>query len=231
MKPITFLFPTLAEIPQSLRKHYQPKKPLSPSHHSNVFFTRIGMGQYAIKNIQKISQQLTGHTVVLIGYGGGLSPSLTTGQMVMCTSLHTDSQPKIELANECPNIGDNQKLLLGACYSAPKVISSVSEKQSLYQKGFDLVDMENYFVYQELKSIVSSFYVFRIILDSATDNLPDLSDTVKADGDISLLKTIRHIILHPQHLPSLIHLGFVTPRLTTKIETFVERWVNDRNRS
>lgn len=76
-----------------------------------------------------------------------------------------------------------------------------------------MVDMENYWAYESALQVQSPLLAIRIILDTVERPIPDLSDTLDAQGRISLPGTLGHLCRHPQHLFAMMALYPLTQKL------------------
>lgn len=190
---------------------------------SSVVYT--GPGKSMADTMQRISSAFSSSLFISIGYAGGLSEKLKAGDIVLCQRFLCENRDTIlpfsGLNAQVASRLKEQKVFFheGDCYTADRVLSCPENKESLGQKGNLVVEMENYWAAQKSIERKIPFVAIRIVLDSMDSFLPDLSDTLKENGDISFLHTFWHILRSPQHIPDMIHLY----KITRKIEPVLLR--------
>lgn len=224
MKP-TFLFPTLAEIPVSLRGiKLLPQKVLRTSR--GIRLLCIGPGQSVATALEKNAALLQGSCLVLIGYGGALRPSLQCGDIVLCNTFCTDRQPPLAASKQWHCLEKKLRLaglslLVGSSYTVREIVSDQHTKENLHHRGACVAEMENYWASLQARKLKIPLVGLRIILDTFGDRLPNLADTITAQGTISLRGIILHLGRHPTHLWQMGRLW----SMTRKIQPVLDRCV------
>ena len=126
---------------------------------------------------------------LLVGLGGGLSPQLQVGDVVIYQSCSYVKEGKI-LHKSCDRFLTKQlqsKLngTLVRGLTIDQLVTSPAEKKSLYQKfNCEVVDMETYGVMNYFDSVA----VMRVISDSAIDSVPDLNSAITSEGKLDKMK-------------------------------------------
>lgn len=156
--------------------------------------------------------------VVMIGFAGGLDPTLRIGDAVRVRRLlHEGSEP-IELDD-----GD------AALLTVDTLIDSPSAKAELRRRtGADAVDMESYHVAAMLRGHGIPLTVIRAISDTADDAVaPEVARFVRPDGTADVGRTMRHLLTHPHHLPMLLRLARASDRAARALADTLSAWRNE----
>lgn len=206
---LLFLFPTTNEL-QSL---YSSHKSGVVYQVSDFYCTCFGVGKQSIVPCK---------FPVVVGYGGALSPQLKTGDVIVSSHfIHGEEeiicQEQTELAAQFVAHLNSQGICAyhKSVYTADKVVAKQSEKDRLYDKGAWIVDMEGFWLAQQSQTLLS----IRVVLDTYAMNLPDLTHTLKGNGEISLANTLKHLLKYPHHIVSLLKIF----QLTRKIKPILKK--------
>jgi len=147
------------------------------------------------------------------GMAGGLDPALPAGTIFLPveivaadgTVLATDSgwhaQLRVALAAQRP-------LSAGKLLTTAAAVTSVAEKASLFHAtGAAAVDMESAAIAQVARAHGLPFIAVRVIVDEATDALPDsVRDAADARGEVNIGRLVARVCRRPQDVVPLTRL-------------------------
>lgn len=232
MKKI-FLFPTISEIPPKLKpssvksSHLYPFKNLP-----GCGFICTGPGKDQIVEVLKHFKKQKPELFIIIGYGGAISKKLSSGDIILCNSIFSKNQKKIHMNSQffssikvhLEKYGN--KVFIGPCFSSKKVVSEEEEKLTISKEGAIVIDMENYWAVKYAKQNNIPILAIRVILDTRDYKLPDLSGTLRKDGQISILLTIKYLLKNPLQLPVLLKIFSLTQKALPKIEQCIKSLYN-----
>lgn len=158
--------------------------------------------------------RLKPRAVLLIGFAGGLNPTLRTGDTLHIGRVLHDGDEPITLAG-------NATLL-----TVDELADTPQHKQALHERTrADAVDMETYFVARYCRDRGIRLDVLRAISDPADAVLPRASvNWVKPDGSHDVGAALRHLAMHPLQLPALIRLGGASKRAARALGERVATW-------
>ncbi|BBM88047.1 hypothetical protein [Candidatus Uabimicrobium amorphum] len=200
---LLFLFPTTNE----LQAIYSSHKSGVIYEVSDFYCTCFGVGKQNI---------IPCEFPVVVGYGGALSPELKTGDIVVSSHfMHNDKEITCKKHTDFATQFVAHLNKEGICayhqsvYTADRVIAAQSEKTRLYEKGAWVVDMEGFWLAEQSQDLLS----IRVVLDTFAMRLPDLTHTLKANGEISLANTLKHLLKYPHHIVSLLKIFYLTKKI------------------
>lgn len=204
-----FLFPTMNEL-NSIAKW---KKTGIIYQKNNFYYTCCGVGKYSIQDFVSYKK----FCPIIIGYGGALHPKLKTGDVIVSNSF-VSSNGTITFSNEDQfTLSIVEKLNNEGIqayhkniFTSSSIISLPNRKEMLHKENNAwVVDMEGYWLADKLDRLIS----IRVILDTCQMELPDLSVTLKANGQISLVNTLLYLLKYPKIFPILIKIFFLTKKI------------------
>lgn len=216
---ITFLFPTAAELPASLKK--AGRLALHQGQGWQALCT--GAGPQVVSTMRRYRPQLQGSMLVLLGYGGALLPYLEPGVLVMCKEVRRHGSPPLHApaaSHKLQNFLMRKQLPVqgGVSYTVDSILSDRRQKYLLADKGGTVVDMENYLAAQEASRMGLSLVCLRLILDRADEALPDLMDTLTRQGKVSLTATLGHLCRSPQDMLPMVRIGWRSLAIASHID-------------
>jgi hopanoid-associated phosphorylase len=145
--------------------------------------------------------------VMSIGLGGGLSPLLKVGEVVIGDRVIASDQEwacdehwRVSLA---ARLGDAHQ---GPVASSNAILADVDDKAALFARtGALAVDMESEAAARFAEARKLPFAVLRVISDDARHVLPQAAlVAMKPDGGIALGRVLGSLLRHPLQVPSLI---------------------------
>lgn len=217
---IVILFPTLAEIPGKIRCQRMKSQNLYPMHGKfPCYVAYTGTGKNMAKSIEEIMSKIQPSLFLSIGYAGGLSNTLQAGDIVLCRQFLSEEKKRLEATSHVKNaiasclLQNGMPFQEGSSFTSSSVICNRAEKEMLFSQGAMVVEMENYWAAEKAILHKIPFLGIRIVLDSIDFSLPDLSNTIREDGQISFWNTLVHILQHPVDLFSMRKIYSLTKRI------------------
>ena len=189
-------------------------KPVSAS---NICWTSIHLGQ-----------------LILIGFAGGLDPTLTAGDVVAVQRVIDTSNDSIELIGDKdvlknqlestgPGVGSGVGSSTGNLLTTDHLVASPREKQLLYERyNAVAVDMESYHVARLAKRRGVAVKIWRAVSDPADMELPGESLAwTRPDGRTNLAAVGVYLARRPWRLMTLISLARHASRAATALAVAV----------
>ncbi len=163
------------------------------------------------QRVEQLIDKEEPHQIVLIGFAGGLDPSLHVGEVIDVETVMNQDGQSMRLDGGVPSPAPDQEVrdrhyrLL----TMDRLIDQPHEKSDLYQRhGASAVDMESFHVAQLAARRAVPLKILRAISDPATTALPSASVRwTKPDGHTDTVAVMSHVLLHPWRLPALARLG------------------------
>ncbi len=190
--------------------HFQIEHPLGKI---EIPLIVTGMGAKAIRRSVETIAPFRPDYLILVGFAGSLTDTITIGQVVLATETISLSNRSTQFEWLPPLTIDFPSDLLPEirrvrCLTSDRIITSSSEKKSLCQQfGADIVDMESYAFVDSCQKFNIRPMVLRAISDSADQDLaPRWSNVIRADGTISIFHLLQFLIYHPLQITKLIQL-------------------------
>jgi adenosylhomocysteine nucleosidase len=145
--------------------------------------------------------------VISIGLGGGLSPLLKVGEVVIADQVLFDAEHwrcderwRVALAAKLPQAHQ------GPVAASDVILENRKDKAALYAKtGALVVDMESAIAARFAIARKLPFAVLRVISDDAAHVLPPAAlVAMRPDGGIALGRVLGSLLRHPLQVPALI---------------------------
>jgi adenosylhomocysteine nucleosidase len=145
--------------------------------------------------------------VISIGLGGGLSPLLKVGEVVIgdqviagSDSFRCDERWRVALAAKLPQAHQ------GPVAASEVILENRDDKAALYAKtGALAVDMESAVAARFAQARHLPFAALRVISDDAGHVLPPAAlVAMKPDGGIALGRVLGSLLRHPWQVPALV---------------------------
>jgi hopanoid-associated phosphorylase len=145
--------------------------------------------------------------VISIGLGGGLSPLLKVGEVVIADQIlsgaehwRCDERWRVALAAKLPQAHQ------GPVAASDLILEDRDDKAALYAKtGALVVDMESAVAARFAAGRKLPFAALRVISDDAGHVLPPAAlVAMKPDGGIALGRVLASLLRHPLQVPGLI---------------------------
>src|SRR3954471_1399529 len=145
--------------------------------------------------------------VISIGLGGGLSPHLKVGDVVVgeiaigeSERWRCDADWRVRLSARLPAAHT------GPVFGSDSILDSAAAKAALYERSGALaVDMESQVAARFAAARGLPFAVLRVISDDANHILPPAAlVAMKPDGGIALGRVLKSLLRHPLQVPALV---------------------------
>ena len=155
--------------------------------------------------------------LISLGFAGALTPDLTIGDVVVCSTMHCASRFEKEdgrleayaadanllaLASSGPRDASTS-FLLGTGVTVPRLVSSPQRKQELgHEFRAQIVDMESYWIARMASARLVPLITIRSISDTLQHGLQPLDHILAPDGRLLWKRVAPYFLLHPQYLAS-----------------------------
>jgi adenosylhomocysteine nucleosidase len=197
----------------------------------DVFAVQSGIGRYnAERATGFLLRRHPVRLVVALGFGGGLSPALRPGELVLCLRLHCESAPGgccrpdpgfLSLAARASS-AESLQVRLGNSVTVGRLVTRSSEKLALGQAyRAQAVDMESYWVARLACSHRVPFIAVRAISDPLQQSIPRLDRVLGPAGDLSWRRALVRFATHPCELARLPRLGLNARTAARALAAFV----------
>jgi nucleoside phosphorylase len=150
----------------------------------------VGEGQSRLF-CQKIDRNRVS-CLVLLGWAGGLAPSVAAGDVVCADAALRDGQPP--LSCRALPIKNARR---GPILTVAKALLTPAEKQSAQASGALAVEMEAYPLAEWAGQAGIPFVHARVILDTLDESLPDFGDGVDASAGLRVGRFLKRLARHP----------------------------------
>jgi nucleoside phosphorylase len=177
-------------------------------------------------------------TLLATGCAGGLSPSLTPGDLVLATSVVDQSGVAVPVSTD--QLGGALQswaaahgvvLHAGRCVSVTQPLGTVSDKQEANRRlGAVAVDMEGAAIASVAAARGVGFVGVRAILDPVDEALPDIkTGNAGGTGEAGIIGALAaHVLRNPSALPALVRLAAMRRAAHAALERFFRVFVDDR---
>ncbi|MDS3859823.1 hypothetical protein RIF25_03275 [Thermosynechococcaceae cyanobacterium BACA0444] len=128
------------------------------------------------------------HGILVIGLAGALSHTLSLGQVVVYESCIGDRGRVTCDPAWRQYLSQYLEAPLVKAFTSPELVATAQAKAALHQKtGADVVDMEGGPILDYGASLNLPVAMVRVISDTATQDLPNLSQAIGGDGSLNPL--------------------------------------------
>lgn len=128
------------------------------------------------------------HGILVIGLAGALSNTFSLGQVVVYESCRYGNAVLNTNRAWSQHLSQSLAAPLVPAYTSQELVSTAQAKAALHQKtGADVVDMEGGPILDYGASLNLPVAMVRVISDTATQDLPNLSQAIGGDGSLNPL--------------------------------------------
>lgn len=173
-----------------------------------------GMGCQAAARGARALVEAGAAALVSWGMAGGLDPSLIAGTLLLPSAIIGRNGQTIETSRQWRErlstaMSSRLTPVPGKLATSAHAVASIEAKAALFREtGAVAVDMESLAIAQEASSSHVPFLAVRVIVDTATDELPGaVQKAADAQGRLSLGRLLGALILAPADLPPLVRLA------------------------
>lgn len=207
----------------------QEKEILANNFHFEVFC--------GVEGEELLDQDLAANYSAIMSWGtaGGLDPNLKVGQIVLASSVLTDSAEMTidniwanHLVPPIVQLVQNNKLscAVGKIYSANEIAETKEQKATLFEKtGAICIDQESYIAAEYAQTNKLPFIAIRVISDDASMTLPENfgAALLKNDGSDSLENVFKTVAKNPIEMFALMQFGLHLKEATSALQTLHNR--------
>ena len=164
---------------------------LRPNRLAGYGVADIGMGHAAADNLREILKTRRPQIVLSIGFGGALTDSMQTGDVVVSVEAVAAQLPARRLAMHPELTRDAASALIaagmrvtkGSTLTVPEPLMSSEDKQRHGAlTGASVADMETFWIAQEADRAGLPLVSVRTVIDEMRHDLPELVAHITADG-------------------------------------------------
>lgn len=181
-----------------------------------------------------VAQAIDAHhpaRLILLGFSGGLQPSLTTGHTITATTILTTQGQAIDLTGPLPRLhhADDSHDPATTLLTSDEIICDPAQKQSLgKQHRAAAVDLESFHVAKLAADRQVPLTIIRAISDPADFALPaTIGNWIHDDGSPSIMKVLGSLLRNPFLLPVLLrlrkHTRIAAARLAGEVKAVLDR--------
>ncbi len=200
-----------------------------------VLLVQAGMGRKrAEKAVRFILEYYSVSAIVSFGFAGGLTPQLSIGDIVLCSTLCCAGEQldlyqfEAGLFSRSLQICDGMTAFQGKSVTVAQLASQPEVKRELAQDfQADVVDMESYWIARMAKGEGVPFLSVRAVSDTCKQSLPPI-EVFAPDGGPDLRKIAFYSLFHPGQLLTLARLQrnsrIASENLAAFLSRFMERF-------
>jgi adenosylhomocysteine nucleosidase len=207
----------------------------------DCLLVRTGMGKERAENATRLVLQRYPVTAMIsLGFAGALSPELTIGDVVVCSTMHCASGPEkrdgeseayhadanlLALASQGAGAG-TIRFRLGSGVTVTRLASSTQKMQAL-GRGFhaDIVDMESYWIARIASARQVPFIAIRSISDTMRQGVQPFDRILTSDGRLLWKRAALGFLLHPGYLMNVFTLFKNTRHAERNLTAFISELV------
>ncbi|HRX38361.1 MAG TPA: hypothetical protein P5072_02910 [Parvularculaceae bacterium] len=177
---------------------------------------RVGVSGADAKRAEDLAAQLCregAKAVISVGVSGGLSPQLSTGDLVFGNVVRTEKGEEFFADPALLTVLETADIPVAApraaLFGADVIIASARDKARLFdQFGALAVDMESHGAARAAKAAGVPFAAIRAIADPCSRALPPAAlNAVTPDGGTRVLSVLLECAKAPRQFPALLQLG------------------------
>jgi adenosylhomocysteine nucleosidase len=178
----------------------------------DVLVVRTGMGKQRVEDA--LDAVLASHAVeavVSVGFGGGLSPDLRSGDLVVCaTTISVDSGTQTGRYHADERLvrragaalgADGRRWSVGNGITVLQAARDAAAKQALRETcRAEVCEMEDYWAARLAGARGIPFLAVRAVYDELDAALPDYENMIDGDGNIRPFRAAANFTSHPVRL-------------------------------
>ena len=181
---------------------------------SNNKFCVYGYGKSSKEATKKL-MNLEVDLVVNFGFAGSVSKSLKNGDIVFVNKIFNEKNKKLTPSKFNQDFTKNleKKIKFVKCnlLTVQKIAGDKSAKLKLVKKfkSISMIDMEAYYIKEELLKVNIPMLSFKVIFDDLSFDIPSyILDSINDRGELKIVHFLIRLILKPKRIFGLMKLNF-----------------------
>ena len=187
-------------------------KLLSSTNNNKFCFYGYGKSsKEATKELLKLGVDI----VVNFGFAGSVSESLKNGDIVFVNKIFNERNKKLVPSKLNQDFFRNleKKIKFVKCnlLTVQKIVGSKRAKLKLVKKfkSISVIDMEAYYIKEELMKVNIPMLSFKVIFDDLSFDIPSyILDSINDRGELKIVHFLKRLILNPQRIFGLMNVSF-----------------------
>ena len=181
---------------------------------NNNKFCVYGYGKSSKEATKKLLK-LGVDIVVNFGFAGSVSKSLKNGDIVFINKICNEKNKKLTPSKFKQDFFKNleKKIKFVKCdlLTVQKIAGNKSAKLKLVKKfkSISMIDMEAYYIKEELLKVNIPMLSFKVIFDDLSFDIPPyILDSINDRGELKIVHFLKRLILNPQRIFGLMNVSF-----------------------
>ena len=199
---------------------------LVSSTNNNIFYV-YGYGKSSKEATKKLLK-LGVDIVVNFGFAGSVSKSLKNGDIVLVNKIFNERNKKLSPSKFNQDFFKNleKKIKFVKCnlLTVQKIIGGKGAKLKLVKKfkSISVIDMEAYYIKEELLKVDIPMLSFKVIFDDLSFDIPSyISDCINDKGELKIVHFLTKLILKPKRVFELMNVNFKFLKSKKVLESLV----------
>ena len=194
---------------------------------NNNKFCVYGYGKSSKEATKKLLK-LGVDIVVNFGFAGSVSKSLKNGDIVFINKICNEKNKKLSPSKFKQDFFKNleKKIKFVNCnlLTVQKIVGCKRAKLKIVKKfkSISVIDMEAYYIKEELLKVNVPMLSFKVIFDDMTFDIPSyISDCINDKGELKVVHFLKSLILKPQRIFELMNVNFKFSKSKKVLESLV----------
>jgi len=194
---------------------------------SNNKFCVYGYGKSSKEATKKL-MNLEVDLVVNFGFAGSVSKSLKNGDIVFVNKMFNEKNKKLTPSKFNQDFSKNleKKIKFVKCnlLTVQKIAGDKSAKLKLVKKfkSISMIDMEAYYIKEELLKVNIPMLSFKVIFDDLSFDIPSyILDSINDRGELKIGHFFIRLVLKPKRIFELMNVNFKFSRSKKVLEGLV----------
>ena len=200
-------------------------KLLSSTNNNKFCFYGYGKSsKEATKELLKLGVDI----VVNFGFAGSVSESLKNGDIVFVNKIFNERNKKLVPSKLNQDFFRNleKKIKFVKCnlLTVQKIVGSKRAKLKLVKKfkSISVIDMEAYYIKEELMKVNIPMLSFKVIFDDLSFDIPSyILDSINDRGELKIVDFLTKLILKPKRVFELMNVNFKFLKSKKVLESLV----------
>ena len=204
------------------------KKEMKLVSNTNNKFCVYGYGKSSKEATKKL-MRLGVDIVVNFGFAGSVSKSLKNGDIVFVNKILNERNEKLTPSKFNKDFFKNleKKIKFVKCnlLTVQKIVGGKRAKLKLVKKfkSISVIDMEAYYIKEELLKVNIPMLSFKVIFDDLSFDLPSyILDCINNRGELKIVAFLTRLILKPRRIFELMNVNFKFSKSKRVLETLIK---------